>query len=130
MKLFLAAFFACALASLGACSQETSAPTAIDNRMTEESTILIIRFNVAEDRLDDFLGVMTNINGLMAGEDGFINAVVYRNNDDPLAFTLVESWETRGHHEKHFQHIDASGDWADIVAMLKTYPAMSYNQTL
>ena len=130
MKNLLAAFIVGALALLGACSQEASAPAAIESRATEDATHLIIRFNVAEDRLDDFLGVMTNINDLMAGEAGFIAATVYRNVDDPLTFTLVEAWETRGHHEEHFQRIDASGDWADIVAMLTRYPAMSYNRTL
>lgn len=130
MRNLLLAVFAGALMTLGACSNETTTPAAVAGPATQDAIQLIIRFNVAEDSLDDFLGIMTDINSLMAGEEGFIDAVVYRNVDDPLAFTLVEAWATRGHHEEHFQRIDASGDWAEIVAMLTSYPAMSYNQTL
>lgn len=130
MKSLLLAVFAGVLMTLGACSNETTTLAAVAGPETEDAIHLIIRFNVAEDSLDDFLAIMKDINGLLAGEEGFINAVVYRNADDPLAFTLVEAWATRHHHEEHFQRIDASGDWAEIVAMLTNYPAMSYNETL
>lgn len=130
MKNLMAALCVGAFAFLGACAQETTAQTASDERIMDGATHLIIRFNVAEDRRDDFLGVMTNLNTSMAGEAGFIDAVVYRNDDNPLIFTLVEGWETRAHHEAHFQRINASGDWADVVAMLTNYPSMSYNETL
>ncbi len=130
MEKLLAAFLASALVSLSACAQETPAPGAGGNRSVENATHLITRFQVAEENLDAFLDLMTNINAAMASEEGFIAAEVYRNSDDPLAFTLIEGWETRALHDEHFQRIYASGDWAALVAMLTKYPEMSYNTAL
>lgn len=91
---------------------------------------LIIRFQVDEDRLVSFMDIMTNIDELMAEEEGFIDATVYRDNDDQLSFTLVEKWRTRDLHRKHYDAIVASGDWAGILDMLTAEPEMSYNAEL
>lgn len=96
----------------------------------EDSVHLIIRFDVDEARLGDFMEIMTNINVLMATEEGFIDAVVYRNHDDPLSFMLVEKWRTRELHQKHFDAIVESGDWPGILDMLTKDPDMSYNLRL
>lgn len=93
-------------------------------------THLIIQFDVAEESLEDFLSIMTNINDGMAGEKGFMTARVYRRIDDSLAFTLVEAWETQEDHEEHFRRINESGDWKSILAMLTKDPEMSYNKKL
>ena len=93
-------------------------------------THLIIDFHVAQDRLNDFLPIMTGINDGMAGEEGFVSAVAYRNVDDPLNFTLVEQWESRALHGAHYDRIVESGDWANILAMLTQEPRMSYNDKL
>ncbi|GJL93229.1 putative quinol monooxygenase [Hyphococcus sp.] len=93
----------------------------------ETATHLIIEFHAAQDRLDDFLPIMTGINESMAGEEGFISAVVYRNVDDPLTFTLIEQWESRALHGAHYDRIVESGDWSNILAMLTQNPQMSYN---
>ncbi len=111
-----------------ACGAQTAGDSAAQPDAT--ATHLIIDFHVAQDRLDDFLPIMAGINEGMAGEEGFISAVVYRNVDDPLNFTLVELWESRALHGAHYDRIVASGDWANILAMLTQEPRMSYNDKL
>lgn len=95
-----------------------------------EMTYLIIEFHVAEERLEDFLPIMTGINAGMAGEEGFIDAVVYRDNDDPLTFTLIEKWQTRAFHRAHYDRIVELGDWADILTMLTETPVLRYASKL
>ncbi len=94
------------------------------------STHLVILFNVKSDRLSDFLPIMEGVNSAMASEEGFIAARVYRDVDDPLSFTLVEEWASRADHERHFDAINQSGDWANILGMLTRSPDMSYNDVL
>ncbi len=96
----------------------------------EAATYLIIEFHVAQNRIDEFLPIMAGINEGMAGEEGFVSAVVYRNIDDPLNFTLIEHWESRALHGAHYDRIVESGDWANILAMLTQDPEMSYNDKL
>ncbi|PQA86488.1 putative quinol monooxygenase [Hyphococcus luteus] len=91
---------------------------------------LIIVFHVSEDRLGDFLPIMTGVNEDMAGEEGFMNAVVYRDADDPLTFTLIEQWESRALHEAHYERIVEAGGWANILAMLTQAPVLRYNDKL
>ena len=95
-----------------------------------ETTHLIIIFLVAEGHLEDFLPIMTGINEGMSGEEGFENAVVYRDADDPLTFTLIERWESRAFHRAHYDRIVESGDWANILAMLTETPVLRYNEKL
>jgi quinol monooxygenase YgiN len=94
------------------------------------ATHLIIVFHVAEDRLQDFLPIMTGINEGMASEEGFQSAVVYRDADNPLSFTLIETWESRALHEAHYDRIVASGDWENIKGMLTETPVLRYNEKL
>lgn len=96
----------------------------------ENTAFLIIRFNVDEARLPEFLDIMTNINTLMASEEGFVSAMVYRGKDDPLSFTLIEAWRTRDLHREHYDRIVENGDWANILDMLTAEPDMSYNDLL
>ncbi|WP_428409790.1 putative quinol monooxygenase [Hyphococcus sp.] len=95
-----------------------------------EATHLIIVFHVAEDRLDDFLPIMTGINEGMASEEGFETAIVYRDADDPLTFTLIEKWESRALHRAHYDRIVESGDWSNILTMLTETPVLRYNDKL
>lgn len=90
---------------------------------------LLIRFEVKEDRLDDFTPIMQNIERDMASEAGFESATVYRDVDDPRVFTLVEIWSSRKRHEEHFDRIVATGDWANILTMLQKDPVMGYADT-
>lgn len=115
-----------AMASVG-FHADSHAATATERA---ETAYLIIDFHVAEDRLDDFLPIMTGINAGMAGEEGFVNAIVYRNIDDPLAFTLVEEWESRALHRAHYDRIVESGDWANILGMLTEEPTLRYTSKL
>ena len=112
-----------------ACGAQTAGDSAAAQPVAA-ATHLIIDFHVAQDRLNDFLPIMAGINEGMAGEEGFVSADVYRNVDDPLNFTLVELWESRALHGAHYDRIVASGDWANILAMLTQEPRMSYNDKL
>ncbi len=109
---------------LASCARSGEAPS------EGGATHLIIVFHVAEDRLDEFLPIMTGINRGMAGEEGFESAVVYRDVDDPLTFTLIEKWESRALHRAHYDRIVASGDWSNILTMLTETPVLRYNDKL
>ncbi len=130
MKNLLLTILAGAFLTSAACSGEADTPVKTIGENEATATHLIIRFSVSEENLDAFLDIMTNINSLMASEEGFISAQVYRSNNDPLAFTLIEAWKTQAAHETHFEHINTSGDWAGILAMLTKEPEMSYNTQL
>lgn len=93
---------------------------------TENPVYLIIRFKVAQDSLTEFSQIMVNVDSNMETETGFIAAKVYQNQDDPLAFTLLERWQSRTHHQHHFDSIVASGDWQSILTLLQDSPEMSY----
>lgn len=127
MKIFLSLFAALIFFTAPAIANSDDQKSVSEESV---STYLMIRFNVAEDHLRDFLDIMTDVNGLMADEEGFISAQVYRNADDPLSFTLIEQWQSRALHEKHYDAIVAAGDWANILAMLSAEPEMSYNAQL
>lgn len=120
IKTIMLALFALVLA---ACARSAEAAEG-------ETTHLIIVFHVAEGRLDDFLPIMTGINEGMSGEKGFESAVVYRDEDEPLTFTLIEKWESRALHRAHYDRIVESGDWANILAMLTEKPVLRYNEKL
>lgn len=107
-----------------------NASQAEEAAMAEAPVFLMIRFNVAEPSVPEFLEIMTNINDLMASEEGFMSATVYRDNDDPLSFTLIETWKTRALHREHYDRIVENGDWENILGMLTAEPDMSYNGIL
>ncbi len=122
--------YVCAALTLfvAGCGQQSIGSEKIMTDMA--SSHLIIRFSVKSDRLDDFLPIMEDVSSSMASEDGFIAARVYRNVDDPLSFTLIEEWASRAAHQHHFDVINQSGDWGNILGMLTRDPDMSYNDVL
>lgn len=128
-SMVLAVLAAFAVVSSPAVVAEESAQTK-DMTTQESLAYLIIRFDVDETRLPEFLDIMTNINELMASEEGFLSASVYRDADDPLSYTLIEAWATRALHREHFDRIVENGDWENILGMLTAEPEMSYNDML
>lgn len=128
-SMVLAVLAAFAVVSSPAVVAEESAQTK-DMTTQESPAYLIIRFDADETRLPEFLDIMTNINELMASEEGFLSASVYRDADDSLSFTLIEAWATRALHREHFDRIVENGDWENILGMLTAEPEMSYNDML
>ena len=112
------------------CAPRATANNSPPAQAQDASAHLIIRFDVKQDRLADFLPIMEGVGAAMTSEEGFIAARVYRNSDNPLSFTLVEEWESRALHQRHFEAINQSGAWADILDMLSREPDMSYNDVL
>ncbi|MEO1243693.1 MAG: antibiotic biosynthesis monooxygenase family protein [Pseudomonadota bacterium] len=129
MKTFLPFFAALIICTAPAIANSDNQHASLESGKNAP-TYLMIKFSVSEGRLPDFLSIMTDINTLMASEEGFISAQVYRNADHPLSFTLIEKWQSRTLHKKHYDAIVAAGDWANILAMLSAEPEMSYNAQL
>ena len=92
----------------------------------DATTHLLIRFEAKQEHLAEFAAIMRTVERDMAAEPGFESAVVYQDSDDPRVFMLVEVWQSRRSHEAHFERIVASGDWANILAMLRSDPVMGY----
>lgn len=91
-------------------------------------THLIIHFDVKAERMADFMPIMRDINQLMAGEKGFISAQVFQDNANPHRITLIEAWESEALHRAHFDHINESGDWANVLEMMNSAPDMAYTR--
>ncbi|MCF6275776.1 MAG: antibiotic biosynthesis monooxygenase [Robiginitomaculum sp.] len=87
---------------------------------------LKIEFHVQAERRDDLMAIMATLNQDMRGEEGFIKAYVYLDQDDANHITLIETWQTRALHEQHFQAIVANGSWAQILDMLSRVPSRVY----
>lgn len=102
-------------------------PSYADMPNTEtDIAILKIDFHVKPERLAEFMNIMKGVDSAMQGEEGFRFAKVYVNMDDAGQITLIEGWETRALHEKHYQAINENGVWPMILEMQATAPLMGY----
>ncbi len=91
-----------------------------------DNVFIKIEFSVKSSQKTDFMGIMSTLNSGMKTEPGFILAMVYVDVEDSEKITLIEKWETRKHHEDHYQEIVKNGSWQGILEMLTTEPEMRY----
>ena len=91
------------------------------------SAILVINFHVKPEHLDTLIGILEGAKRDLPGNGEGCSAVrVLQDVHDPLRFKLMETWDSVECHQVHFEAINASGDWPNIVAMMQTEPKREY----
>ena len=93
-----------------------------------EGVYLIINFDVRPEKQAEFEEIMQGVSVSMQSEDGFEEAFVFLDGDNPNRFTLIERWTSRSLHHEHYERIVKSGDWAHILSLLKAEPELSYTR--
>lgn len=91
---------------------------------------LVISFKVRANKLDSFLDLMKTVKAGLPQVPGCRSVKIYQDAADPLAFTLVEAWDTKEIHARHVQGLRDSGQWAAIAEHLSADPVSSYFQEL
>ncbi|KEF30513.1 hypothetical protein D777_02455 [Marinobacter nitratireducens] len=89
---------------------------------------VIITFDVKEEKLDSFRGIMSDVKSSLPQVDGCSSVTVYNDVENPAVFTLVESWDSQQAHQSHIDSVVQSGDWEFIAGHLKADPVSSYFQ--
>ncbi len=83
---------------------------------------VVVTFDVLEEKLEIFEGIMTSLKTDLPKVDGCNSIVIHRDQDDACVFVLVEDWDNRETHDAHIATVVESGGWATIEAMLKSAP--------
>lgn len=91
---------------------------------------LIISFKIRPEKLESFTGIMKTVKATLPSVPGCQGVKVYRNPNDPLLFTLVETWDSKEMHGKHIQGLKDSGQWDVIVQHFSADPVGNYYEEL
>ena len=91
---------------------------------------LIIRFNAKPERANAFRELMHGVKAALPEVTGCRGARVYNDLDDPLGFTLVETWDSKELHARHIKTVVDSGQWAQILEHLSTEPTSAFYREL
>lgn len=91
---------------------------------------LIISFKIRPDKLESFTGLMKTVKATLPTVPGCQSVKIYRNPNDPLSFTLVETWDSKEVHGKHIQALKDSGQWAAIAQHFSADPVSGYYEEL
>ncbi len=91
------------------------------------SVTLVINFHVKPEHLDTLVGILEGAKKDLPGNGEGCSAVrVLQDVHDPRRFKLMETWESVASHQVHFEAINASGDWPNIVDMMEVTPQREY----
>ncbi|WPN58968.1 putative quinol monooxygenase [Pseudomonas sp. P9_31] len=90
------------------------------------SVNLVISFNVKEEKLQSFKDIMNDVKINLPKVDGCQMVKILNYLEDPLAFTLVEVWDSREIHGTHVDQMVSSGQWKVIVEHLSSAPVSGY----
>ncbi len=87
---------------------------------------VIISFLAKIDKLKEFEGVMDSVKATLPEVEGCNDVQIYRDIEQPGAFTLVESWVSRDRHAEHIDSLVTNGSWEQISRLLQDEPISSY----
>lgn len=87
---------------------------------------VIITFEARPERASAFAELMHQVKQSLPSADGCRGVRLFGHGDNACAFTLVESWESRGHHQAHIAGAVASGAWDAMAAELACEPVSCY----
>ena len=91
------------------------------------STILVINFHVRDEHYDTLVGILEGAKRDLPGNGEGCSAVrVLQDVHDKNRFKLMETWDSVETHQVHFEAINASGDWPNIVKMMQVEPQREY----
>jgi len=87
---------------------------------------VIITFEAKPERASAFAELMQQVKQSLPSADGCRGVQLFGRADNDCVFTLVESWESRGHHQAHIAGVVSSGAWDTMEAELSGPPLSSY----
>lgn len=87
---------------------------------------LVISFSVKPEKQNAFREIMQGVKTGLPTVQGCRGVRVYNSLDNPLVFTLVETWDSRELHAQHIKQVIDSGQWRQIVEHLSAEPTSSY----
>jgi quinol monooxygenase YgiN len=90
------------------------------------SVNMVISFSVKQESLNDFRAIMNDVKVNLPKVEGCHNVKILNDLENPLAFTLVEAWESKERHGAHVQGLVDSGAWNSIAAHLAAAPVSAY----
>jgi quinol monooxygenase YgiN len=94
------------------------------------STNVIVMFRSLPEKLAAFSAIMAGVKNDLPRVEGCIAVHVFNDNNDPCAFTLVETWESEAAHKRHIDGVVSSGGWSHIASHLASDPVSSYYTAL
>jgi quinol monooxygenase YgiN len=87
---------------------------------------VIITFEAKPERASAFAELMSQVKQSLPSANGCRGVQLFGRSDNACVFTLVESWESQGHHQAHVAGAVASGAWSALEAQLACAPVSSY----
>jgi quinol monooxygenase YgiN len=90
------------------------------------SVTVIIELPAHREKVDELKSFIRSIVADTRTFEGFEKITMHQHQDDPSLLILLETWETRGHHEKYLAWRTDRGDLATIVGLLCDAPAIRY----
>lgn len=91
---------------------------------------VIVKFVVKEESADNFNTIMNSLKLDLPGVDGCEAVQIYNSLGDPAVYSLVETWQSEDFHKRHIDHLQSSGDWNKISALLEKDPEVFYAKHL
>ena len=87
---------------------------------------VIITFEAKPERASAFAELMHQVKQSLPSADGCRGVRLFGRSDNACVFTLVESWESQGHHQAHIAGVVSSGAWDTMAAELASPPVSCY----
>jgi quinol monooxygenase YgiN len=91
---------------------------------------VIITFEAKPERASAFAELMNQVKQSLPSADGCRGVRLFGRSDNDCVFTLVESWESQGHHQAHIAGAVASGAWDALAGELVGAPVSCYCREL
>jgi quinol monooxygenase YgiN len=90
------------------------------------SVTVMVELPAQPDKADEMQSFIRTIVADTRTFAGFEHVAMYRNLDDPHIVVLLETWASRGHHEKYLAWRTERGDLEKIVSLLAGAPSIRY----
>ena len=88
---------------------------------------VLIDLKVQPEKIDELINVLKDaIYPDTRKYEGNIDIDTYQNQDIPTDLRILETWESRGHHEKYFAWRQERGDLDTLGSFLSAPPTVAY----
>ncbi len=91
---------------------------------------VIITFEAKPENAAAVAAVMAQVKRNLPAVHGCNKVRLFGSSDNPCIFTLLEEWESEGHHQAHINVVVASGAWDSIALHLASAPVSHYYKEL
>ncbi|MBL1277547.1 MAG: antibiotic biosynthesis monooxygenase [Ectothiorhodospiraceae bacterium] len=91
---------------------------------------VIVNFNVKSDKAAEFVSILNNVKSELPKVEGCLGVKIFRNTSLMNKFTLVETWESKQHHQNHLSTLTEDGTWEFISSHLSIDPESSYFEAI